>query len=170
MSEKYLSCNNTAQNANNYLHFPSLIYHHPMPQNPNLSPETDTKPNPHANNSLDVHLYKYVGSHGTNYFSDTYAVNNLVYATGSGRILIQEGTPCLNFFTTHLNNLIPPDAQLQIELEDDCMATFIFLGQCIEHQPDRVFVLHMGSYDPQVCYTMQSLLTLNSHDLSSSEH
>lgn len=148
------SVQGNAQNANNYSHFLSSIYHHPMPRNPNLPPETETEPDPHADDCLDVHLYKYVGSRGSVFFSDTYAVDDVVYATGSGRILFQDGTPRLNFFTTHLNNLTPPDAPLQVESEDYCTATFVFLGQCIEHRPDRIFVLRTGSYDPQVCCTI----------------
>ena len=138
------------QSIGNYSHFITQIGHHPPPLNPNLPPDTETDPDPHEIASLDVRLHKYVGSRGANYFSDAYSPDDTVYAAGSGRIHVTNDSPRLELFTTHLNNLPPPQHHLQIEAEDYCTATFVFVGQCIEHLPDRVFVLRTGSYDPQV--------------------
>lgn len=145
-------------NSGTYSHFLSVIGHFPIPRNPNLPPDTPPDPDLYTDETLDVHVYKYVGGRGANFFQNTYRPGDVVFATGSGKLLIQDGAPRLDLFTTQLNNLTPPDAELLIESENDSTASFHFLGQCIEHRPDRVFVLRTGSYDPQVSIFLSFLI------------
>lgn len=139
-----------AQNTGTYSHFVSVIGHFPIPPNPNLPPNTSVEPDLFTDESLDVRVHKYVGGRGATFFRDTYQTGDIVYATGSGKLLIQNDTTRLDLFTTHLNNLSPIDQDLHVESENDSTVSFHFLGQCIEHRHDRVFVLRTGTYDPQV--------------------
>ena len=109
------SVEDNPQSIGNYSHFFTEIGHHPPALNPNLPPNTETDPDPHENARLDVRLHKYVGSRGSGYFSDTYSPDDIVYAAGSGRIHVANESPRLELFTTHLNNLTPPQHHLQIK-------------------------------------------------------